>query len=170
MRKSEAAKNHARSYSRAYHAAHRDDPKFRERARQRAKEWYYANRDRALATVHRYVEANRDKVLDGKRKYHARRYRTDPEYRAQLAQAVNRRRARKAAAGPTHTLAEWREKCALFANLCAYCGEAKPLTRDHKIPLSRGGTDDITNILPACRSCNCKKRTRTADEFLAMVS
>ena len=35
---------------------------------------------------------------------------------------------------------------ALFANVCAYCGESRPLVRDHKVPLVRGGTNDITNI------------------------
>ena len=63
--------------------------------------------------------------------------------------------------------AEWFEKCALFANLCAYCGEAGPLTREHKIPLSRGGSDYITNIVPACRRCNSLKYRKTAVEFLA---
>ncbi len=59
----------------------------------------------------------------------------------------NRRRARKAANGGSHTHAEWLEKCALLGNVCIYCGESKPLTRDHNIPLSRGGTDDITKFV-----------------------
>lgn len=75
------------------------------------------------------------------------------------AHNVATRRARKAGNGGSHTLQEWREKCELFANLCAYCGEARPLTRDHKIPLVRGGTDDISNIVPACRPCNSRKGT-----------
>lgn len=62
---------------------------------------------------------------------------------------------------------EWREKCALLGNVCIYCGEAKPLTRDHDVPLTRGGTDDIANLLPACKSCNSRKGTRTAREYLA---
>lgn len=77
------------------------------------------------------------------------------------------RRAQLVGNGGTHTLTEWREKCALFANLCAYCGEARRLYRDHKIPLSRGGSDDITNIVPSCGSCNSSKGARTAPEYLA---
>ena len=29
---------------------------------------------------------------------------------------------------------------------------------DHKIPLSRGGTSDRINIVPACKECNNKKK------------
>ncbi|HEY8807173.1 MAG TPA: HNH endonuclease, partial [Candidatus Limnocylindria bacterium] len=36
---------------------------------------------------------------------------------------------------------------------------------DHRAPLSRGGRNTIENILPACRSCNRRKRTKTEDEF-----
>lgn len=79
---------------------------------------------------------------------------------------INARRARRFENGGSHSLAEWREVVALFGNRCAYCGQRKSLTRDHDIPLSRGGTDDIMNILPACKSCNSRKRNRTAAEFL----
>ena len=47
---------------------------------------------------------------------------------------------------------------------CQYCGrlqiELKPresLTRDHLIPLSRGGANDWTNVVTACSPCNTKK-------------
>ena len=83
--------------------------------------------------------------------------------------AIATRRARRRGNGGSHTLAEWRAKCALFCDSCAYCGEVKKLTRDHKVPLSRGGTDDIRNIVPSCRSCNSKKMTRTAAEFFALT-
>lgn len=31
---------------------------------------------------------------------------------------------------------------------------------------ARGGSNDISNIVPACRSCNSRKGARTIDEFL----
>ncbi|HSA57559.1 MAG TPA: HNH endonuclease [Gemmatimonadaceae bacterium] len=47
---------------------------------------------------------------------------------------------------------------------CQFCGrsvmELKPresLTRDHLIPLSRGGTNDWTNVVTACSPCNTRK-------------
>lgn len=52
-------------------------------------------------------------------------------------------------------------------NLCLYCGEEFPdeqLTRDHVVPLSRGGLDRWSNVVTACRSCNTRKGNRTPEE------
>ena len=55
---------------------------------------------------------------------------------------------------------------------CQYCGrtqtELKPresLTRDHLIPLSRGGTNDWTNVVTACSPCNTRKANRLPNEI-----
>jgi hypothetical protein len=36
---------------------------------------------------------------------------------------------------------------------------------DHVVPLEQGGADDITNLVPSCRSCNASKRDRTPDQW-----
>ena len=41
---------------------------------------------------------------------------------------------------------------------CAYCGARDtPLQRDCVLALSRGGRYTLTNVVPACRSCNTSK-------------
>ncbi len=53
------------------------------------------------------------------------------------------------------------------ADLCMYCGKQHSdgnLTRDHLVPLSRGGADTWTNVVAACRSCNHLKGARTPEE------
>ena len=43
---------------------------------------------------------------------------------------------------------------------CRYCKEKPPqvkLTIDHKIPKSKGGTDDIKNLQCLCEECNMVK-------------
>lgn len=41
---------------------------------------------------------------------------------------------------------------------CAYCGaEATPLQKDCVLPISRGGSYIVTNVVPCCRSCNASK-------------
>lgn len=46
---------------------------------------------------------------------------------------------------------------------CICCGEIKPLSIDHVIPISRGGINSISNIQPICCKCNSKKRTKIID-------
>jgi 5-methylcytosine-specific restriction endonuclease McrA len=55
---------------------------------------------------------------------------------------------------------------------CQYCGrrqnELKPresLTRDHLIPMSRGGTNEWSNVVTACSPCNTKKANRMPTEI-----
>lgn len=41
---------------------------------------------------------------------------------------------------------------------CAYCGAADTaMQRDCVLALSRGGRYTLTNVVPACRSCNASK-------------
>lgn len=47
--------------------------------------------------------------------------------------------------------------------VCAKCGKPLPLektTIDHLIPKYRGGTDDMSNLIPMCKRCNKQKGSR----------
>lgn len=67
-----------------------------------------------------------------------------------------------------HTEREWLRK--FFASgCCYYCGELltlRTVTKDHKTPTCREGSDEIWNIVPACKPCNQMKGWRTEAEFL----
>ena len=53
---------------------------------------------------------------------------------------------------------DWREIKAEWDHTCAYCGQRPPLlTRDHIVPVSRGGNNTRCNVVPACKSCNSRK-------------
>jgi 5-methylcytosine-specific restriction endonuclease McrA len=59
---------------------------------------------------------------------------------------------------------------ALFARdqyLCLYCGREfhrQQLTRDHVVPVSRGGRDVWENVVAACFQCNSRKGGRTPQQ------
>lgn len=102
------------------------------------------------------------------------RYRKNPEYyRQKMARIraahpdryreyVERRRARKLAAPQNDlTSAQWREIKIAYRQRCVYCGrKMQRLEMDHIIPLSKGGSHTVSNIVPACRSCNASKGDR----------
>lgn len=84
---------------------------------------------------------------------------------ARASERTNRHRARLIGAEGRWTAAEWDALVALFGGRCAYCGSERPLTIDHRVPLSRGGSNEIANIVPACGFCNRSKGARTEEEF-----
>lgn len=52
-------------------------------------------------------------------------------------------------------------------NTCFYCGRSDcKMEIDHLLPVSRGGGDDISNLVTSCRRCNAQKHDRTLEEFL----
>lgn len=60
----------------------------------------------------------------------------------------------------------WRHIRSLFRGRCAYCGRAPRLIiKEHMVPRSRGGSNGIENIVPACQSCNATKGNRTPLEW-----
>jgi len=126
-------------------ARRRDDASYRNRQREIDRKRYLRDREKRLAYLRKWRSEHIDEVRN----------------------LARRREARLRGAVGSHTAREWYEKLELFAHLCAYCGEAKPLTEDHRIPVSRGGSDYIENIVPACRPCNSRKRTKTDLEFIA---
>lgn len=61
----------------------------------------------------------------------------------------------------------------MFQGHCAYCGCAiryEDMQVDHIIAKRRGGTDEIGNLFPACRSCNHYKSTQSIEAFRDTVS
>ena len=74
--------------------------------------------------------------------------------------------ARPHALDPTPALTN----AALFArdqHLCLYCGREltrQQLTRDHVVPLSKGGRDIWENVVAACFHCNSRKGGRTPQQ------
>lgn len=101
------------------------------------------------------------------RAHYDKTYRTDrnTETAEVSSHRRNRARARAAKAKGSHTIEEWRAKLDEYDGRCAYCDE--PATgRDHVVPLSKGGSDWITNVVPACNPCNAGKANRPLKEWM----
>jgi 5-methylcytosine-specific restriction endonuclease McrA len=78
-----------------------------------------------------------------------------------IAVQGNRRRARFAAVENTLTPQEWLLILEYFNYRCAYCLRSDvELTLDHVIAISRGGGHTAENVVPACRTDNCRKKDK----------
>lgn len=124
-------------------------------------EWYAKNAVHARSTARIWAAEHPEQRRENYRRW----CRENPE--AKRAHDALRR-ARKAGAEGSFTGEEWAALCEEYGGRCAYCGcVPAELTVDHVVALSRGGTNWITNIVPACRPCNSRKHDRLVEEFLA---
>jgi 5-methylcytosine-specific restriction endonuclease McrA len=55
------------------------------------------------------------------------------------------------------TVEQLLELMAAYSGKCAYCGRESLGNIDHVVPISLGGGNAASNVVPCCRSCNSKK-------------
>ncbi len=76
------------------------------------------------------------------------------------------RRNRKLNAEGYHSEGEWETLKAQYNWTCPSCKKSEvKLTRDHIIPLTKGGSDNIENIQPLCQSCNSRKNNKHTTKY-----
>lgn len=116
-------------------------PLIAERKRANAKAWREANLERYKATLDKWRAENLDKHNENARR--------------------RRARLRDAKTG----LVTDKDLKRLLSASCAYCGANEDITIDHVVPLARGGDHTIGNFLPACKSCNSRKKDSFITEW-----
>ena len=122
------------------------------------KKWRNDNRERQRDNVNRWRKAHPERQHEKDRRYR----KNHPEVRREIHR---RRRARKSGLSEHFTEYEWKVLCEQYDNRCLSCGQQKPLTADHVIPLTWGGTDTIDNIQPLCMICNSIKGNRHSKDY-----
>jgi 5-methylcytosine-specific restriction endonuclease McrA len=149
-----------------------------EKRRAYGRAWIKQNADKAREAMRRWRERHPDAHRAERRLYYARHrerlkeviaayHRANPGVVKAKSQAY---RARRRSSPGSFSLAEWLELVAAHDGRCAYCRGFEPLEAEHRVPLSRGGSNFIGNIVPACRACNARKHRLTDDEFRARLA
>jgi len=83
-----------------------------------------------------------------------------------------RRRARELNSPGSHRLADIEIIRRNQRNRCWYCGADLSKTGehlDHRIPLSRGGSDNASNLVLACPKCNLSKGSKLPHEWIGRL-
>ena len=105
------------------------------------------------------------------RHYNEWHWAESPLGREARTRAAQRRRAVRLGADTREVPArDWNRLVALYDGMCAYCRDNPWEHRDHIIPLSRGGRHSIGNLLPACATCNTKKKDRLNVEWIRVAA
>jgi 5-methylcytosine-specific restriction endonuclease McrA len=117
--------------------------------------WMANNKESVDASKRNYYELNRDEVIARSKKWGE----DNPEnVRQAKANNSRKRRAARHASRGNFTAEEFEALRDAYGNRCLACGDTEAvLEADHVVPLTRGSTDDISNIQPLCGSCNRKK-------------
>jgi 5-methylcytosine-specific restriction endonuclease McrA len=112
--------------------------------------WYYANRERALATSRAWQDSHPDQ---------------------HKATVVNVRSRQRSAPGAGVSGVVFLRLVEAYGGTCAYCGDplGDDYEMDHVLALGLGGYHQIENVVPSCRPCNRAKARKTVDAWLQIL-
>jgi 5-methylcytosine-specific restriction endonuclease McrA len=119
------------------------------------KKWSAANRDKTRAASKRWRERNPEKAKLVRLKNEAKH-----PFRGRLKQQKRRQRIRENGL----FLVTQEDAKKLLSNMCFYCGGPSEHI-DHVVPIARGGSHSIGNLVGACQKCNQSKGSKFITEW-----
>ena len=137
-------------YLRNYYRTHKEETKKRiEKNRDRINKWnseYYAqNKEQRKKDKNLWMQAHPEKASEYNKRHLARK---------------------RGAEISDITIKQWRVILKEYDNKCAYCGTSGDnLEQDHVVPVSKGGNDTKSNIVPACKPCNSSKKDKLLEDW-----
>lgn len=110
---------------------------------------------------------------NGKFKDGSTRYRADCKECYNIGRKISKKKLSKFLNNTKHRTGEedgysfedWKDTVLYFRGSCSYCGRRIKLTKDHVIPVSKGGLTVRRNVIPACERCNSSKSNDDMDEW-----
>ncbi len=138
-----------------------------EEAREYKKSWYESNKSRVSEYNHTYHLSHPPRRTSNPENQRIWREANRERWRALKRADEAKRRALLSKSTVDPVTAD--QLSSILKNPCIYCG--KPSKHiDHFMPLCRGGSHTIDNLVPSCVSCNLSKGSKIPTEWLCLLA
>lgn len=129
----------------------------------RSKHYRENNKERVRQWQREWEERNKEYVKERRHQYYLSHKRQHSQ-RKRVYRHLKRANCGKMTSEQIQELLEWQNY------RCMYCGTdiSNDSTIDHHIAVSQGGSNDITNLVMACRSCNSSKGNKNPFQWYKM--
>jgi 5-methylcytosine-specific restriction endonuclease McrA len=142
--------------------------KYKNNIIEKTKKYYQEHKKQKLDYDRKYLRTNREKIMARHSQWTKTEMGKASRQRIKIVRRVREREIIN-----TLTSQEWLDILKEYDYKCAYCGiefdENTLPTRDHIIPISKGGNNIKNNIIPACQSCNSRKKDKLVNEFKVVI-
>ena len=135
----------------------------KEKIKENSKEYKENNKEKIKEYYKEYYENNKEKIKEYSKEY----YENNKEY---YFSKLHERRLKTKENGGFYTKEQLEECLSFFDYKCAYSGEEiledlSNFHREHIIPVSKGGSNDIWNIVTSVASVNLSKKDKDMEEW-----
>jgi hypothetical protein len=156
---------------------HHKLPEEQQKRQRLHKAWYEDNREHSCAYAQQWRLDNPERVKETDQRYNAipankakknaqRQERYDKDPSKPLANSKRRRARKKNAPINDLTAPQWEAIKQAYNFRCVYCPptckachrKTHRLTQEHLTPLSKNGSHTVSNVVPACHSCNTRRQ------------
>ena len=132
------------------------------------KEYYVNNKNDILEYSHKYYFKNRNSIIEK-----TKLYRLSPKGKAKFFNLHHNKKIKQSEISKGITEEQWIEIMQYFNFQCAYSGihlSDDIQSLDHIIPLSKGGVNEIWNLVPMLKDYNSKKHNKDMPQWYQQQS
>lgn len=157
----------------------------KEKLSEQHKKYRNENLDKCLELCRSYYKNNKEKCLENKQEYYLKNKETIQEYKKEYRnnmteEQIQKERLRcrvkgqkrRKVTGNHLSIKIIRQLLEQYKYKCYYCNskiihtEKNSYHIDHYIPIAKGGTAEISNLVISCPTCNMSKGAKMPHEFM----